>query len=47
MTLLLYKIQQEYLSTLKSFLLYLNMIREDELSEIEENIQILEVLKEL
>jgi len=46
-TLLLYKIQQEYLSTLKSFLLYLNMIREDELSEIEENIQILEVLKEL
>jgi len=46
-TLLLYKIQQEYLSTLKSFLLYLNMIREDELCEIEENIQILEVLKEL
>ena len=46
-TLLLFKTQQEYFSTLKSFLLYLNMIREDELSEIEENIQILEVLKEL
>ena len=46
-TLLLYKIQQEYLSTLKSFLLYLNMIREDELSEIKEDIEILKALKEL
>ena len=46
-TLLLYKIQQEYLSTLKSFLLYLNMIREDELSEIKEDIEIFKALKEL
>jgi len=46
-TLLLYKIQQEYLNTLKSFLLYLNMIREDELSEIKEDIEILKALKEL
>ena len=46
-TLLLYKIQQEYLSTLKSFLLYLNMIREDELSEIKEDLEILKALKEL
>jgi hypothetical protein len=46
-TLLLYKIQQEYLSTLKSFLLYLNMIREDELSEIKEDVEILKALKEL
>ena len=46
-TLLLYKIQQEYLSTLKSFLLYLNMIRDDELSEIEEDKQILDILGKL
>ena len=46
-TLLLYKIQQEYLSTLKSFLLYLNMIRDDELSEIKEDKQILNILGKL
>ena len=46
-TLLLYKIQQEYLSTLKSFLLYLNMIREYELKEIEEENKILEILRKL
>ena len=46
-TLLLYKIQQEYLSTLKSFLLYLNMISDDELSEIEEDKQILDILGKL
>ena len=46
-TLLLYKIQQEYLSTLKSFLLYLNIIRDDELSEIEEDKQILDILGKL
>ena len=46
-TLLLFKIPQEYWSTLKSFLLYLNMIRDDELSEIEEDKQILDILGKL
>ena len=46
-TLLLFKIPQEYWSTLKSFLLYLNMIREDELSDINENIDVLRILRKL
>ena len=46
-TLLLFKVQREYWETLKSFLLYLNMIREDELSEIKEDVEILKALKEL
>ena len=46
-TLILFKIQREYWETLKSFLLYLNMIREDELSEIKEDLEILKALKEL
>ena len=46
-TLLLFKIQKEYWETLKSFLLFLNMIREDELSEIEENKDVLNVLGKL
>jgi len=46
-TLLLYKIQQEYLSTLKSFLLYLNMIREDELVDISCNEYVLTTLRKL
>tara|TARA_Y100000114_G_C11612474_1_gene255759 strand:+ start:51 stop:413 length:363 start_codon:yes stop_codon:yes gene_type:complete len=46
-TLLLFKIQREYLSTLKSFLLYLNMIREDELNEIEKNTEVFKILREL
>jgi len=46
-TLLLYKIQEEYWSALKSFALYLNMIREDDLSNIEEDKQVLKVLEEL
>ena len=46
-TLLLFKIQKEYWETLKSFLLYLNMIRDDELSEIEEDKQILDILGKL
>lgn len=33
-TLLLFKIQREYWGTLKSFLLYLNMLKEDELRDI-------------
>ncbi len=46
-TLLLFKIPQEYWSTLKSFLLYLNMIRDYELQEIKHNEEILEVLRKL
>ena len=46
-TLLLYKIQQEYWSTLKSFLIYLNTITEDELSHIDVNKEVLDVLRKL
>ena len=46
-TLLLFKIQREYWETLKSFLLFLNMIREDELSQITENLEVLEILRKL
>jgi hypothetical protein len=46
-TLLLFKIQREYWDTLKSFLLYLNIIREDELKEVQENKEVLEVLRKL
>ena len=46
-TLLLFKIQKEYWETLKSFLLFLNIIREDELKEVQENKEILEVLRKL
>ena len=46
-TLLLFKIQKEYWETLKSFLLYLNMIRRDELNYINENIDVLRILRKL
>ena len=46
-TLLLYKIQGEYWSALKSFALYLNMIREDDLLNIKEDEEVLKVLEEL
>ena len=46
-TLLLFKTQQEYFSTLKSFLLYLNMIREDELQQIEEDKYTIDVLRKM
>ena len=46
-TLLLFKIQREYWETLKSFLLYLNMIREDELNYIDENIDVIRILRKL
>ena len=46
-TLLLFKIQKEYWETLKSFLLFLNMVREDELGEIIENKNVLDVLRKL
>ena len=46
-TLLLYKIQEEYWPTLKSFLLYLNILLTDELPNVEENEEVYKVLKEL
>ena len=46
-TLLLFKIQQEHWETLKSFLLFLNMIREDELGDIKENKTVLDILRKL
>jgi len=46
-TLLLLKIQKEYWETLKSFLLYLNIIRKDELQHVKENKEVLELLRKL
>ena len=46
-TLLLFKIQREYWETLKSFLLFLNIIRNDELRHVDENKQVLEILGKL
>ena len=46
-TLLLFKIQREYWETLKSFLLFLNIIRDDELADVRENDRVLEILREL
>jgi hypothetical protein len=46
-TLLLFKIQREYWETLKSFLLFLNIVRDDDLSEVEENRLVLTLLEKL
>ena len=46
-TLLLFKIQKEYWETLKSFLLFLNIIREDELKDVIESQEVLETLRKL
>jgi len=46
-TLLLYKIQPEYWSALKSFLLFLNIIREEELDHIKTDDNVQKILKEL
>ena len=46
-TLLLYKIHKEYWSALKSFLLYLNILKEDELVEVQEDDKVKEVLEKL
>ena len=46
-TLLLYKIQEDYWPTLKSFLLFLNILTADELSEVKKNEEVYKVLKEL
>tara|TARA_B100001057_G_C22341810_1_gene753573 strand:+ start:226 stop:588 length:363 start_codon:yes stop_codon:yes gene_type:complete len=46
-TLLLYKIQKEYWSVLKSFLIFLNSITEEELSNIEDNKDVLDILRKI
>ena len=46
-TLLLFKIQKEYWGTLKSFLLYLNMLRENELTDLPHNEFVLLELRKL
>ena len=46
-TLLLYKIQEEYWPTLKSFLLFLNILTIDELPNVKKNEEVYKVLKEL
>ena len=43
-TLLLYKIQPSYWPALKSFLMYLNSIQDDELKDIEHDTDVLETL---
>ena len=46
-TLLLFKIQREYWSTLKSFLLFIGILREDELFDIEQDNFVLDRLRKL
>ena len=46
-TLLLFKIQREYWPALKSFLIFLNTITEDELDHIERDDEVLKLLREL
>ena len=46
-TLLLYKIQREYWPALKSFLIFLNSITEDELNHIKEDMSVLEILRKV
>ena len=46
-TLLLFKTQRQYWSTLKSFLLFLNIIREDELLDVTEDVSVMQTLGKL
>ena len=46
-TLLLYKIQPEYWPALKSFLIYLNILRNDELKDIIKDEKVVETLRTL
>jgi len=46
-TLLLYKIQEEYWPALKSFLLFLNILRDSELEHIVKDNNVEKILKEL
>ena len=47
MTLLLFKIEPEHWPQLKSFLVYLNMLPEHEMREINDDLKITEVLRKL
>ena len=46
-TLLLFKIQEEYWPALKSILLFLSILKEDELDHIEKDERVYKILKEL
>ena len=46
-TLLLFKIQRGYWPALKSFMLFLNILREDELCDMTEDDNVLQVLRKL
>ena len=46
-TLLLYKIQEEYWPVLKAFLIFLNSITDKELKHIEENKEVLDILRKV
>ena len=46
-TLLIYKIQPEYWPALKSFLIYLNILRDDELKEVNKDEKVFEILRKL
>ena len=46
-TLLLFKIQPDYWKALKSFLLFLNLLREGEMSDIVEDENVLDTLRKL
>ena len=46
-TLLLFKIQREYWNVMKSFLIYLNILKEDELQDVKEDKKVRKVLEEL
>ena len=46
-TLLLFKIQDQYWPAMKAFLLFLNILREDELEHIETDVFVCKTLKEL
>ena len=46
-TLLLFKIQSEYWRTLKTFLIYLNLLRNDEMTDIEIDEKVLDALRKL
>ena len=46
-TLLLFKIQDQYWPAMKAFLLFINILREDELEHIETDVFVCKTLKEL
>ena len=46
-TLLLYKIQPEYWPALKSFLIFLNILRDDELKDVNKDEKVFKILRKL